>query len=417
MIYRYKDPKAFEDFIKPNFRQYSGDIVLWGAGKIGSVVAHRLKQEGIAFIAYCDTDASKHGKMFSEHRIVSPDVLYSDYPNAVVIITTQASLQVRKLLSSRPTERIFDAWPLLLDVDFDSYTAYDFLYISRMIDYYLQTMLRNYGAEKKYIAQRLRIVITSKCSLRCKECSMLTPYISARRDAEWEKIVGESLTLVEAVGHFEELGLYGGEVFMHHDVDKVINGLSIEDRFDMLTLATNGTIVPNELVVQAMKNEPRINVKITNYGRLSSMFNELVSLLDRNDIRYEIIEYRNWYKSSVIGMYDEPEEKLKEKFNFCMSGCGIMLWDGKVFLCGTLPFLSEINVLPESEDDYFDMRNKSVPQKELMKEIYKYIDRANTDNYISACKYCSGKSTANFLNIVPVAEQVKGVLPLEKIAL
>jgi phosphoglycerate dehydrogenase-like enzyme len=75
MIYRYARPEMLEGLEKTDFAAHSGNLVLWGAGKLGSVVAHKLQFLGIEFLAFVDIDPEKQGGTFCGHKIISPDEL------------------------------------------------------------------------------------------------------------------------------------------------------------------------------------------------------------------------------------------------------------------------------------------------------------------------------------------------------
>jgi hypothetical protein len=78
--------------------------------------------------------------------------------------------------------------------------------------------------------------------------------------------------------------------------------------------------------------------------------------------------------------------------------------------------LCEIGVFPESEDNYLDMvALRGADAKERNAKIRAYIGRIYADNYVDACRYCSGKSCLNWHDLVPPAEQASGLLRLDKL--
>jgi hypothetical protein len=154
---------------------------------------------------------------------------------------------------------------------------------------------------------------------------------------------------------------------------------------------------------------------MSSYGKLSTKLSEAEDILRDNGIRCEVIDYKTWYKSSEIRPFNETGAALRKKFNCCMQGCGLLYWCGKLFYCATLPFLIEVNAFPKSSENYYDIRNETIDRVRLLDEICVYADRANTDRFIDACRYCSGKTSSNFEHSVPVAEQVKGIIKIPDI--
>jgi organic radical activating enzyme len=410
MIYRYEHPGQFAGLEAPDFAEFSGNIVMWGAGKIGSVVAHVLRREGIRALAFVDMSASKHGGSFCGLKIISPEELLREHFNSALIITTVGRDDVVDFLETNNFSNYHDAWPLLLEFDFGDYREHNQMYMARMIGYYFRVLVRSLNLRNEYTANRLRVMVTSRCSLRCKECSTFVPYVRNPRDDEWAEIVADVKTFLDSAGRLQEVEFLGGEPLLHPDLDKMISGLKDEPRIEQIAIVSNGTILPGDALVQAMVSDGRAIFRMSSYGGLSKKLGEAKSLLSEKGVRHEIIDYKTWYKSSQVKSADEDEDELKRKFNNCMKGCGLVCWSGKLFFCATLPFLIEAGAFPQADDNFYDMRKKDVCREQLLSEIFTYADRCNTDNYVDACRYCTGKTSTNFGHSVQVAEQIRGLL-------
>ena len=87
MVYHYPHPEWFRDWDRPDFKRINRPLILWGAGKIGGVAAHCLKQQGVEYAAFCDIASDKWGTQFCGHPVISPQELTERYPNAAVLIT------------------------------------------------------------------------------------------------------------------------------------------------------------------------------------------------------------------------------------------------------------------------------------------------------------------------------------------
>jgi organic radical activating enzyme len=415
MIYRCANPEVFEALEKPDFKQYSGKLMLWGAGKLGSVAAYVLKQRGIEFVAFVDSSPEKWGTEFCGHKIISPDELAKSRSDAIVIATNIFRRDVMPWLAERGILG-FDAWPLLLEFDWSGYDYMNELYMSRMVDYYFTILVRDFKLKKKYFVDSLYVEITSRCSLRCEECCAFVPYNSNPRDFDKEETTAYAMTVIEAIGQFRELSLTGGEPLLHKDLADLIRAFRDIDAFEVINILTNGTILPTEDVIEAMKNEPRMLVRISDYGVISHKSNEIAKLLTENNIKTEIIDYKNWYKRPSIGVLDYTIDDLCHKFNACMSACFPHLSNGRIYYCLPSMTLCEIGVFPNAKSNYLELSSIKGSQFEKISTIHEYISRMDRDDYyIDACKYCSGKVSTEIKNLVPPAVQAKGKLKLEKI--
>ena len=419
MNYRFGTLDFLKDLEKPDFAKHSGNIVLWGAGKLGGVAAFVLEKKGIEFIAFCDNDSKKQGSIYHGRRVISPDALFADYKEAVVIITTVDHGKIKEQLSSNPVGSYFDAWPLYLDINFEGYSDFSVPYIYRMLDYYFHGLRYSMGVKQKYVTHRMRVIVTNKCTLRCKNCCIFTPYVKIRRDCDWMETIGSVGDVIDAVGYMNDLTIYGGEALLHPHLTEIIKNLRNEPRIGVINLATNGSITLGSSLIEALKNDSRTCVIISNYGpKLSPKRNEIISILVNHGIAYEEINYKTWYKASVIEDYRDSDDIVRNRFLRCtqLGGCGIVLWDGKIYLCQTIPFLIDLTIFPPSVDSCLDLKSiKHLSCEERRLEIYNYINRINTTDFIDACRYCSGLSSSNFMNMVSVAEQATGPMKMNQI--
>ena len=415
MIYRYVYPEMFDGFERVNFKQHSGNIILWGAGKLGSVVAHVLMSLGIDFIAFVDTNPEKHKTIFCNHKVISPAELTIDHSSAVVIVSTIHRNEVIDKLKEHGYP-FFDAWSLLLEIDWNGYDYMNTLYMERMVNYYFWILSRDLKLKRKYFVSDLILNITNRCTLRCEDCSTFIPFVEHPRDFNKGDIVSDAMNVIDAIGQFRELHFFGGEPLLHQELLDLICAFKDINSFTHASIITNGTIIPSTEVVTAIKDEKRISVRISDYGKLSSKQAALMKLLTDNKIKYEIIDYKNWYKKAEIRKYNDTEAELRRKFCCCMGGSPPCISNGKLFLCKICMTLCEMNIFPESEDNYLNLVPlRNIERSERNTIIRKYIERIYTDNYIDACRYCSGKVSMHYENIIPPAVQATGTLKLEKI--
>lgn len=415
MVYKYELPEQFSGLKKTDFSQFSGNIVLWGAGKIGSIIVHIFRQKGIKALAFIDVSPFKQGTEFCGLKVISPETFFQDYGNTELVITTVDRDNVIAELAAHNFKAYHDAWPLLLEFDFADYNYQNQMYMTRMISYYFRTIARSLNLKNPYLVNRLRVMVTSRCSLRCKECSTFVPYVRNPYDDDWEKIVEDIKVFLDAVGKLQEIELFGGEPLLHSHLDKIVSCLKEEKRIKQISIISNGTIFPSQSLIHALQNDPRTIFRLSSYGKLSTNIEKIEKTLYDKGIRCEVIDYKTWYKNSEIKLLNETDAELRKKFDCCMQGSGLVCWKGKVFFCTTLPFLIEEEVLPKSGDNFFDIRNNDFSRIQLVEELHRYAERSNTDNYVDACRFCTGKSTANFEHAIPVAEQVNVLLKVPPI--
>lgn len=414
MIYKYAHPEYFDGWKVPDLETYNGNLILWGAGRIGGIAAHCLKKRGIPFTAFCDIAKDKWGTTFCGHKVISPDELKKTYSNAVILITAVFHNSISNSLITDGFTSFFDCSSLFLEIDFSDYEFWmspD--YAIRNVEQYLSAIIEQEKSE--HSIDQIFLNITTKCSLRCKNCSLFIPYQSAPCHYCQEQIMEDCFTVLNALGHVRIVNFYGGEPMLHPGLPSMIRRLSDETRIERISIITNGTIIPNEDLLSAIKAEKRFLMRISDYGALSSKLGALKDILEKNKIKYEIANYTYWDEPSKIGYMKSTEEELISKFMHCTACNVVFLLNRKLCLCSTASALCNMDVFPPSENNYVDL-NRNYPSDQILKQSIKdFISRAGTGKYFDACQYCSGNHCVQFEHKVPVAEQTKELLKLDKL--
>lgn len=414
MLYKYAHPEYFDDWKNPDFNKINENLILWGAGRIGGIAAHCLKKKGIHFTAFCDIAKDKWGTYFCGHKVISPDDLKKEFPKATILISTVFHNSICNILTADGYSSFFDCSSLFMEIDF---TDYNFWmrpeYAIRNVEQYL-SVIKEQG-KKEHAVDQIFLSITTKCSLRCKNCSSFIPYHSTPCHYSQGQIMEDFFTVLNTLEHIRIVNFYGGEPLLHPELSNMIRSLADETRIERISVITNGTIIPKEDLLDAMHKEKRFLLRISDYGALSSKLKELKNVLEKYDIKYEIANYTYWDQPSKIGYMISSKKELKTKFQHCTSGNVVFLLNRKLYLCSTASTLCNINVFPPSENNYVDLAKPYLSEDELHRQIQEYISRLGTEKYFDACQYCSGNHCVQFEHKIPVAEQTEELLAFEKL--
>ena len=131
MIYKFEHPEFFRDWERPDLDSLNGDIVLYGAGRRGSVAAHCLKQKGIEFICFCDSDSKKQNTEYCDHFVIPPEELEEKYKDKAVLITTNHYYSVYEKLKEAGFAKVYSCVSLFEEIDFDGYEMFSTEYQDR----------------------------------------------------------------------------------------------------------------------------------------------------------------------------------------------------------------------------------------------------------------------------------------------
>ena len=244
----------------------------------------------------------------------------------------------------------------------------------------------------------LSVQITTKCTLRCKLCCTYTPYIKSPQHYTYENITNslERFFLVfDKVGKFS---MVGGEPLLHPQLPELVNFFTgYFDRMGMFEIITNGTIVPNERLLDALSGSNKVVIMVDDYGcNLSTKVPQITDALNSAGIKHRVRIYHGenahlggWLDLSDVSYKQRPESATKRIYKKCQFTFGnnknlIYHIDGKIYICCVNNKF--LDFIPELSGEYVDLTDKSLTSDEIKKQILNLRDR----EYLSACEYCNG---------------------------
>lgn len=409
MKYSFSNPEWF-DGVKKIELNTNDRIFLWGAGKVGTVVAHVLEKTGYHIEGFVDIDSTKVGTKVYGYNVYSPEEYYKMNEGAKTIVSCAFPSALSNL-----EERGIEAYSphsLLLEVDFEEYKGEltpDFL--ARLVD----NAIRNYAMyyKKGRLIERLLFVITEKCTLKCENCDAYIPYHCHPKQSSYEEVIENYNTIVDVCGYVDSVDLLGGEPLLHKDLSKIVEYLINDSRCGRVTIISNGTLLPDDRTIELLKNKKCI-FRISNYGHYSRQMNNLLEVFKLNKIAYEITNYQYWDAVPKISETKETEKELNEKFATCTANSLYV----KANMACYCTFLSGLYNVTEENDMFPGYKNNIVllDEGEKSKEnLKKYILNLHKRCAIDACRYCPGAHCIQFGNRVPVAEQVEEWLPINSL--
>ena len=253
--------------------------------------------------------------------------------------------------------------------------------------------------------EQIEIVITTKCTLKCKHCAHLIPYYRFMNEGQYEihSDLNELLKTIEAflesIDKVKIFRVLGGEPFWHPDLIQILEPLKATRKIKRLEVVTNATIVPSKEVLQSLITE-NLFVRISNYGTLSPKQGELIEALVSNDVHYSIHDClkNKWGDLGEIHKRNRSETDLKEVYSKCTARTIFLIFDGKLYPCGRSPHSIKMGISP-ADDFCVDLINDS---RESIREQIKSL---KTLKYMKACDHCDGRRCGqNYKEIEPAIQ-------------
>lgn len=350
----------------------NSEYYLWGAGAYGMNFYNEFKNK-INIIGIVDTN--KKGQIIDGIEINSPDIIEKK-DNLKVILTCSWKSQI---------------YPILEEKGFVKYKDF--------FDYIIFTSIFNMYLNKVLSLMQLTCPITEKCTLRCKKCVALVPYIKKPINFEKDKIMKNLESTFKIVDEVKILTLSGGDVIIHPNLNEIIQ--SIGDKYlgkqiKTIEILTNAIVMPTEDTLEILKKYS-IVVRISNYGEQTKCRQkpeQLTELLNNNKIESYTMVYDTWIDFG----YPQESNNVKNLVDF-FDNCGnsncVAIYDQKIFNCGYSIGAQQVGYCEYDEYDYFDL-TKNVNKMELMEFVLGYSKKG----YLEYCKKCNGFFNVNKKEVI-----------------
>ena len=392
------------------------NVLLYGAGIQCRTFISLLKDKGIKEdqIKLLDSNKTKSGRKFENLIILDSQQLSKfDCHNSIVFITCCFPSQILAAVPSRyETYSIIPIYDqlksLLPNIEINNGELKYERNIGDITREFIlyDTEFRNLHSTVENKNLRLKsidAVVTEGCSLKCKNCSNLMQYYEKPLMACFELLASSTDTILDNVDYVYEWRILGGEPFIFRYLDKYLLHLKKHKNFGNIIIYTNGTILPKQSLISAIKESGSI-VDISNYGEHSRKLKELTSCLKENNIPFACKE-PEWTDSGRVTPTQNLESKyLEERFFNCCTKDVLTLLHGYLYRC---PFSANLMNLSDNflnESDRVFVNNYPNDIRERIRSLYR--DKA----YLSACDNCNGRDYT--VPLIPVAEQTRKVLSL-----
>ena len=173
---------------------------------------------------------------------------------------------------------------------------------------------------------------TTFCNLNCKECSNGIQYRKDKKQVPIDEHIAYLTKLTEVLP-ISYCNFQGGEALTDKNFSELLRQHARNPRIAVLTVATNGGILPDAGVMGAMK-ETGAMFRISDYGCLSDKKNEIIELSAQYNVPCELYpraeEWVVYGELAPRGRKEEENRKIPEK---CFFGTKDLMFSGDKFFC------------------------------------------------------------------------------------
>lgn len=355
-----------------------GSIVPYGIGRIGRrVIPALLKEFKIPFLIDRKKDSEK---------VLGLDVI--DLSEAAPIIK-EKNLKIVVTTVRYSYDEILKE---LISFGFKEHR--DFCMFERFAEEW------NLRWRNKCVLSKIDTVITSRCTLRCRDCNLFIGYVKHQEDMGLSDLKRNFDIFFDSVDYVYEYTLLGGEPFIHTELGQILGYLleTYGDRIGKVNLISNGTILPCENVLELMKRY-EVSVHISDYTQSVSYgkkLTEVIKAFSERGIEYYVIPNNTWKDVKYPGN-EYTAENPREHMLLCGHSTH-SVGNGRLYWCDPAFAAECFTGFKAREDDSLDLLdNKNKNSKyEASLNILKYmLGDVNERGYMSICEKCAGVGRDN----------------------
>lgn len=381
------------------------DIVIWGAGNLGTAVGQKLQQLGIVISAYWD---AHYFKIKEKNGVPVIETYTGDFLKEKTLVlfciaNVPVSPKLFNELKQSGWENVIKGLAILegvicpfnneSEIDTGICNSMDMCTVCNCSR--LSSIMQNQICKRKNILKdeilsfdRIHFIINNFCNLKCTHCFMyMNSYPTERKRNVSLDIMKRDIKMVfEAIDSFGVVNVFGGEPFLHPELSQIVKEILKNKSFGSMIVNTNGLANMKQQQLEGLEDK-RIRLAFSNY--LEALSTEQKERLEANfelAKKYEIIigmqnELPTWNISSTLSKNSCTEDELREY----KQRCGVKflyVHNGKIFPCAMCLSVNDLGI-EDYPTDYVDIA-ECKDAKELREKIICMVNRS----YYCSCTHC-----------------------------
>jgi len=365
-------------------------VIIFGAAVVAEALYYACAKAGIKVACFCDNNINKTKSYLCNTKVLPTRDLKAKYPDALFLISCADIKDVVNQLESLGYCKWYPGSLLLRD--FDVY-QYQFSAPQDFVEYAVSTCLfcqDSYLSQDKLFLRSVDLIITERCSLKCRDCSNLMQYYRKPMDCDINELMLSIESFCSIVDAVNEFRVIGGEPLLSKNFYLIMKRLIDEPKARKIVVYTNGTFVPKQDQIELLKSKKVLFI-ITDYGELSKKLDGLVKALEQNKIAYYVQKARGWTDCAKIIEYRRSIKEQKEVFKNCCAKNTFTLSDGRLYRCPFSANCDRLQAIPDYEGDYINILQALEKEKDVLAAKNKIKAFILEKEFLQACDYCNGR--------------------------
>ena len=242
-----------------NYIKSFDTIIRWGAGNLGQVVEKKLREFDISISAYWDIRANEIGEKDGIPVIEPFGGGFAKEKTLVIfcIANVPVSPRLYHMLAQEGWTHHFKGTlileglicPLSVEAPIDTSICSQMDICSVCSCERLTNMMKNQEIKERALEEkdfiyfdRVHFIINNFCNLKCRYCNRyMNSYPNEwKRNLSAETICADIDMVMEAIHSLGVVIVFGGEPFLHPELDKIVEKILEKRNFGTLLIDTNG---------------------------------------------------------------------------------------------------------------------------------------------------------------------------------
>lgn len=358
-------------------------IYIFGAGEYGAYFYQNIDEKKV--IGFIDNSKLKQEEKYMGKRVFD----LNEIPNLeqeilfVIAVSDAVIYDIRNQL-------------LIYGVEEENIISYE-----RYLHLYF------YYRRNKLLIHHINVSVTQKCTLNCRDCSIMTTYLPEKKNYSLETLKQDVDAFFANIDYVGMFGIVGGEPFLYPELEQYLSYLvQYQERIlYKIEIVTNGTIVPKDTLLELCK-QYNIKISISDYTAtlpyLRSNIDKLIKQLEKYQISYEVNRADWWidFGYSYVNKTEVDDKSMIRFFDQCHMPCRL-LRDGKLYYCANSAFAIDAGLNTVDKDNEMNLNQIEGKKAEAME----FDEGYNSRGYLNMCRHCNGFLGLNE-NYIEVARQM-----------
>jgi len=260
------------------------------------------------------------------------------------------------------------------------------------IQQFMEEEQRRYYIEGVFSLPSVQFAITTRCTLRCRDCSVMIPHFGRDShehfDLTFLQFQRDFDSLLNSVDHIGTVFFLGGEPLLNKDLPQMLDYVAGKNKVGLVSIVTNCTIVPSEKLLDVMANfRNKVFFGLSNYSTNSSLLpvlkrGEIIETLRHHGIKHTLdTGNQKWFKYE-LKKCNYNAGQLKSIFSGCIWHHCLYVLDGTLSVCPRSLIGHTLGAFELGVNDAIPLRKSN--REEIRAGLVRFYEK----DTLEACRYC-----------------------------